>query len=472
MTSYRAHSHRNDRPRRTPAALVQSARSRLGRLHLRNLKGSIRWLAAIARAILRRRAEQRPTIAIDITPLWRPLTGVGWYLDRLLAELAPRTDLLLRLYGPTLAAEEAVPDPPVPPPQGPAIEWVLYPTPNDTLVHPDRLIRTLRRLERWLIAADRNRVIFAPNFYPPSRFEPALGLTEARLVATVHDLAFRSFPWTLDEGTLDLLSRNLDRTLIEAARIVTPSEAIRRELCREGLAPPERVRAIYHGPGQLAAAGASGGSRRPHWAPERFGLFVGTLEPRKNIETLLKAWSRLRRRRPDAPALVVCGKVGWKDERLRRELERGQAEGWLHHPGYVANEELAGLYRGALLLAFPSHYEGFGLPVLEALVAGTPVVASDIPVLREVAADAALYAPPDRPDLWTERIEDLLEDEDLARSLRERGPERARRFTWKRSAHEHVEVFREAVGTGWRRRPASTPTPGTFPGTAGPRSGR
>jgi len=437
---------RHGGPTRTAASLVRAAQARLGRLRWRNLIGSIRWLHSVVRAVRRRRAEPRTTVAIDITPLWNPLTGVGWYLDRVLAELAPRTDLCLRLYGPSLAATEIVPDPSVPLPEGPAIERVLYPTPDDTFVHPDRLIRTLRRCERWLIAADGNRVVFAPNFYPPTRFEPALGLTDARLVATVHDLAFRSFPWTLDEDTLALLSRNLSRVLVEAARIITPSEAVRHEITEDGLAPPGRVRAIHHGPGQLAAVDRVGSGRLPDWAPERFGLFVGTLEPRKNIETLLDTWARLRRRRPDAPALVVCGKVGWKDERLRRELDRGCAEGWLHHPGYVANEELAGLYRGALLLAFPSHYEGFGLPVLEALAAGTPVVASDIPVLREVAGDAALYAPPDRPDLWTERIEALLDDGDLARSLGTRGPERARRFTWERSADEHVEVFREAAG--------------------------
>lgn len=410
----------------------------LSRLHPRRVRNLARWLLEVARAVRRRRRDPRLTVAVDISPLWEPLTGIGWYLYRLIEHLADREDLALRLYGPTLASAEKVPPPVVPPPEGPALERVVYAIPEDTSVHPDRLIRILRRLERWLIAADGNRVLFAPNYLPTARFAVASGA----LVATVHDLAFRLFPWTVGEETLDLLSRHLPRTLREAVRIVTPSEAVRRELAREGLAPPERIRAIHHGSGQLSAAGPV---RRPAWAPERFALFVGTLEPRKNLETLLAAWRLLLRRLHQPPALVVCGRFGWKDEGLRREIEAGVAEGWLHQPGYVANEELAALFRSALFLAFPSHYEGFGLPILEAFSAGTPVLASDLPVLREVAGEAALFAPPDRPEAWAERGAELASDPALRKDLIARGRERVARFSWRRSAELHAEVFRDAV---------------------------
>jgi len=268
------------------------------------------------------------------------------------------------------------------------------------------------------------------------------------LVATVHDLSYLKVPWAVRQETQDNLERHLDWVWSRAAMILTDSHAVRGEIVGAGLAAPSRVRTVHlaaaHRPDDPDDPGDPG--EPPAGAPELYALFVGTVEPRKNLETLLDAWSGLRAQSADPPSLVVCGRLGWKSGGLAKRIERAESEGWLRHFGYVSDSELASLYRNALLVALPSHYEGFGLPVLEALAAGTPVVASDIPVLREVAGDAALYAPPDRPDLWTERIEALLDDGDLARSLGTRGPERARRFTWERSADEHVEVFREAAG--------------------------
>ncbi len=421
------------------------ARAYALRLHPRRFAALAAWLAGAARAIGARRREERLTVAVDVAAYWEPLTGVGWYLDRVLHELAVRDDLRLRLYGEDLVATADLPGPVHPLPVGPAVEAVRYAVPSDTILPAGWIARLLRRLRPLLIAADRNRVVFAPNFYPARRFEPAIDLGGARLVATVHDLAFRRLPWTVDEATLDLLSRHLPRVLEDAACLVTPSEAVRREICRAGLAPAARVRAIHHGPGQLAAAGPG---RRPAWAPERYALFVGTLEPRKNLETLLAAWRLLRRRLPDPPDLVVCGRSGWKDEALRRAVAAGRSEGWLHQPGYATNEELAALFRGALLLAFPSLYEGFGLPVVEALAAGTPVVASDLPVLREVAGDAALYVAAGDPEAWAREVAGLLADPALARRLAEAGLERARRFTWAESARHHLEAFRAAGTVG------------------------
>lgn len=415
------------------------------RFHPRRIRALVSWLAAILRAVYERRREPRLTVAVDVAAYWEPLTGVGWYLDRLLRELAGRDDLRCRLYGEDLIATPDLPSPNHPLPAGPAIDVVRYEVPQESLLPPGLAARILRRLRPLLIAADGNRVVFAPNFYPARRFEPALGLGGARLVATVHDLAFRRLPWTVREETRELLSRHLDRVLHEAAWIVTPSEAVRRELSSGGLIAPGRVRAIHHGPGQLTAAEPG---KMPVWAPARYALFVGTVEPRKNLETLFEAWQLVRHHLEEAPSLVVCGRLGWKDQGLRSEVAAGREEGWLHHPGYVTNEELAALFRGALFLVFPSLYEGFGLPVLEALSAGTPVVASDLSVLREVAGNAALFAPPDRPEVWARLCTALATDPDLRDDLAARGRARAAHFSWQRAADEHVRVFHDAIGTG------------------------
>lgn len=419
-------------------------KARVWRLHPRRFATTFRWLAEVAGAIRRRRRERRLTVAVDVRILWEPLTGIGWYLVRLLEELAGRPDLALRLYGPSAAAEEVVPPPVVPLPAGPALELVLYPTPEESLVHQDRLIRLLRRLERWLIAADGNRVVFAPNYLPSERFSAARG----ELVATIHDLSYRRVPWALRQETLDRLSSELDETWYRARRIITDSQAVRDEMVAEGLATPERIRVIPLGPGQRLD-GALEGAEPPPDTPPDYALGVGTVEPRKNLETLLRAWGRLHRERSGAggaPPLVLCGLPGWKSEGIQRAMATGRAEGWLHVLGYVDEAALAGLYRRARLFAFPSRYEGFGLPVLEAMAAGAPVVASDLPVLRELAGDAAAYVQPLDVEGWVRALARVLDDSELARRLGEAGRERARRYDWRQAAERHVAVFREVAG--------------------------
>lgn len=381
-------------------------------------------------------------MAVDAAPYWEPLTGVGWYLDRVLRALARRQDVRLRLYGENLISTPGSRPSVQPLPDGPAIEIVRYTIPED-LVLPSRWLTPIfERLRPLLIAADRNQIVFAPNFYPARRFEPTIEMGSSNLVATVHDLAFRRAPWSVESATLDLLSRRLPRTLGKASLVLVPSRAVRAEILSADLAAPNRVVAIHHGPGQLAIATSW---NLPAWAPPRYGLFVGTVEPRKNLDTLLSAWRLLRKHNPLAPSLVVCGKLGWKSEALRADISAAAAEGWLHHPGYVGHEDLAALVRGAALLAFPSYYEGFGLPVLEALAAGTPVVASDIPVLREVADDAALFAPTRSAEVWERQLALIFDDPELASSLSEAGRNRAAAFSWQESAEAHVQAFRRAA---------------------------
>lgn len=405
----------------------------------RRLRRTFLWLREIAGEIRRRRAETRLTVAVDVNSFYEALTGVGWYLHQILVHLAERNDLRLRLYGQSLVeADPGAPRPAVDFPAGPAIERVLYEAPDGLVVPPWRAHQILRRLAPLLAAADGNRVLFGPNYLFPPLFRFAGG---AR-VATVHDLGLFKVPWAVRPDSAEALRQGLERTLYEAGLLLTPSEAVRQELIERGIAP-ERVRAIHHGTGVLAGAVPAS---PPAGTPERYALHVGTVEPRKNVPALLAAWRLLRARRLDPPALVLCGGWGWKAEEIRREIADAQAEGWLIHLGYVGAGELAALYQGAELVALPSFYEGFGLPAVEALRAGAPLLASDIPVLREVAGDAALYAPPGRPDLWADRIQELLSNDGLRREMRTKGIERARSFDWTRAAGETARAFHFVIG--------------------------
>jgi alpha-1,3-rhamnosyl/mannosyltransferase len=406
----------------------------------RRLRRTWIWMREIAAQVRRRRAESRLTVAVDVNSFYEPLTGVGWYLHQILLHLAGRDDVRLRLYGQRLVhGDPWIPRPVAAFPAGPAIERIDYDAPDGLVIRPWRGRQVLRRLASLLMAADGNQVLFAPNYL----FPPLFWLARGARVATIHDLGVWKVPWAVRPDSGEALRERLERTLFEADLFLTPSEAVRQELIERRVAA-SRVRAIHHGTG-LVGEGSIASSPPPR-TPPRYALHVGTVEPRKNVSALLAAWRLLRLRRAAPPPLVLCGGFGWQAAEARREIGAAEAEGWLVHLGYVSTEELAALYRGAELVALPSFYEGFGLPAVEALRAGAPLLASDLPVLREVAGDAALYAPPNRPDLWADRAGELLADAGLRADLRRRGLERARLFDWGRAAEETVRAFRAAAG--------------------------
>lgn len=427
---------------------------RMGYFHLRlwvlglsprRIAATVRWGWGFAAAVRRRRREERLTVAVDVSALWEPLTGIGWYLYRLLEHLAGRDDVRLRLYGPDFIDKGDLP-PRLELPAGPAIEVMRHRVPENLSFVHYYLAEKLRRVQAWLIAADGNRVLFAPNYFLPPWFDRCRG----RLVATVHDLSVERVPETMRESTRRDLARHLRRTLGRAARVLTDSETVRSEIVAAGLAAADRVAAVHLGPGVRRDRGRK--ARVPQGTPATYVLHVGTLEPRKDLPTLFAAWRLLRRRAGGAgaelepPPLVLVGGFGWKTEELRREMADGLEEGWIVHPGYVADEEVAALYRGALLVVVASIYEGFGLPAVEAMSAGVPLLCSDIPVLREVAGEAAVYAPPRDPEAWAARLAEVLGDEGLRAELARRGLKRAPRFDWRRTADETVRVWKEAAG--------------------------
>src|SRR6202521_6195299 len=292
----------------------------------RRLAATAAFLGGLARQGRRRRAEPRLTVAGGIDSLYETLTGVGWYLYEILDHLARRDDLRLRLYGqglapaatpggaggpllPSLASPLA---PILALPAGPAIEHVTYTAPDGLVIPPWRADQWLRRAAPLLMAADRNRVLFGPNFLLPPLFRFAAG---ARVVA-IHDLAFRRLPWAVRPDTARALAERLERTLLEADLLLTDSLAVADEVAAAGVAPA-RVRAIHLGPGHLPPPSVLAAASPPAGTPDRYGLFVGTLEPRKNLATLLTAWRELRRD-SGAPPLLICGPRGWRAREVRR----------------------------------------------------------------------------------------------------------------------------------------------------------
>jgi glycosyltransferase involved in cell wall biosynthesis len=270
-----------------------------------------------------------------------------------------------------------------------------------------------------------------------------LPLRSVPSVLTVHDLIFRHLPEhhkPLNRGYLNLA---LPLYCRRATHIIAISECTRRDVTAAFDVPPEKVTVIHEAadprfcpqtPDRVTAV------RQRHGLPERYILFVGTIEPRKNLTRLLHAFEALH---GDGlcDALVIVGKRGWLYGGFFAELEQSPVRDAVLLPGYVPDEALPAVYAGAQALAFPSLYEGFGLPALEAMACGTPVACSETSSLPEVAGDAALYFEPTSESAIAETLRELLSDPDLRSELVQRGFERAACFSWDRVAAKTKAVY-------------------------------
>jgi glycosyltransferase involved in cell wall biosynthesis len=256
----------------------------------------------------------------------------------------------------------------------------------------------------------------------------------------VHDLALVRTPEFFNLRKRLLVQALLPIVAQAAAGVGTVSEASRRDVVAMLSVPEHRIVMLPGAPHPTCRPSSDldvARVRRRYHLGRPYVLSVGTLEPRKNLPMLLEAFDRLLARAGTRSAeldLVTVGGRGWRDQHLRAELERRLPSGRVHAIGYVPEEDLVALYGGAEVLAYPSHFEGFGLPALEAMACGTPVVASDILALREVTAGAAVLVPPGDESALADRIAALVEDPALRAAARQRGLARASFFRWENSA--------------------------------------
>jgi glycosyltransferase involved in cell wall biosynthesis len=267
-------------------------------------------------------------------------------------------------------------------------------------------------------------------------------------VVTVHDLAMFLLPGTFGARRARYKQAMTRRAVRRASLVIAVSESTRRDLIEVVGADPARVRVVPLGVDRrFAAASAQDAAVAAQrlGLPPRYLLYVGRIEPRKNLPLLLDAYAMARRRHGVDVPLVVAGAPGWLvDDLPGRAAAAGLSED-VRFVGHVPPALLPGLVHGALALAYPSRYEGFGLPVLEAMAAGAPVVTSSVASLPEVAGDAALLVDPDDVEGLAEALGRLVGDDALRARLIVAGRERAAEFTWDRTADSTVAVYQDAA---------------------------
>lgn len=296
-----------------------------------------------------------------------------------------------------------------------------------------------------LLAGGRPDVFFFPNFaaWPLTR--------RCRPVVLVHDLAFRRTPQYVRERTRRELDALVPRSLRDA-HVVAVSESTARDVAAEFGVPASRLHVVPNGVDHArfrprTAAEAAAVAERLG-LPPAYVLYVGTLEPRKNVDGLLRAFRALPADVRRAHPLVLAGGKGWLDDAIEATLAEVSREAPVVRLGRVRDADLPALYSGASAFAYPSHLEGFGLPVLEAMACGAPVVTSSTSSLPEVGGDAALYADPADDGAIAARLLELLTDPALAARCREAGLARAAGFRWEESGRRLAGVFRLAAGEG------------------------
>lgn len=378
-------------------------------------------------------------IGIDVQPLLHERSGVGQYVYNLvdaLGAIDPKNEYIL-FYGMSQ-------------------RWsgtLLHPFPYKNVSPkgfgwPTRLLKLVAWIGGWRVFTFDRFIGSVDVFHWPNYL--LLPRRSGGQIITVHDLTFLLFPGYHPRIRVEHFARGIRRCAMQADAIIVPSLHTKRDVVNCLGVPEEKVRVICEAPSRrFRPVGAEDG--RPTLA--RYGLpyggyllFVGNIEPRKNLLRLLEAYALLRRRWGYPHPLILAGGRGWRNAAIYRAVDLLGLGGVVRFLGYVPDEDLPPLMSGAALFVYPSLYEGFGLPPLEAMACAVPVVASKAASLPEVLGDAALLVDPYDVEGLAQVMRQVLSDDALRGELRRRAVERAKGFSWETTARETLEVYREVHG--------------------------
>ncbi|MNH58433.1 GDP-mannose-dependent alpha-(1-2)-phosphatidylinositol mannosyltransferase [compost metagenome] len=258
---------------------------------------------------------------------------------------------------------------------------------------------------------------------------------------TIHDLTYLYYPELVEVKNLEHLRRVVPRSIKQADFIITVSEAVKAELVKEFNLSSNKCIVTHIPPDPSYFKKNTNEIHSKYKIPtKKYLYFIGNLEPRKNLPVLIEAYRQLPQEMKDEYSLVLGGGNGWKTEKSRECIQAAQDAGEnVIHIGFVDTEDTGALYQNASLFIMPSLYEGFGMPILEAFASKIPVVASDIPVLREVAGEGALYAHTDHPEEFAKAMQEVLTSQKLKEKLIANGSKQLKTFSWEKNAQTIVD---------------------------------
>ncbi|MDO3387326.1 glycosyltransferase family 1 protein [Gilvimarinus sp. SDUM040013] len=366
-------------------------------------------------------------VAVDCSLLSSRNGGLGRYLRALLPRMMVNTgdEIEWYLYARSVSACAKLPDP-------------ARLRQDHLPVHPGRILSPILSLPYWCWL-DKPDAFWAPAHRLPL-WLPA----STAGVVTIHDLAWARAPETLRHSTR-LLDRNLmGHSVACAERVISVSEATAGDIATRWPKAQPRI-SVIHGAAEALPPPGPLADINPQLKKGGYFLFVGTPEPRKNLPRLLEGYARASKTQRNLPPLVIAGGHGWGGENLRALINQQELNGRIHLLGSVPDTQLATLYANALCLVMPSLYEGFGLPIVEALQAGLPVITSNTASMPEVAGPAGLLIDPLNTSSIAVGLQRIAQDSSLRTQLANAAGTQASRFCWDRAAEQTLAVLREAA---------------------------
>lgn len=379
--------------------------------------------------------NDRLVVGLNGAALLSPLTGIGQYTKNLAENLIASGEVDLNIFYIARWSKEVRTEPF--PSLGPIKAFIKKVVPHPYLVS--------RALQGWKFhsgAQDRRVSVYhEPNFLPLRFAGPT--------VVSIHDLSWIRYPETHPKERVAIMNRILPLALERVQHVITDSEFIRQEVIEEFGVSAERVRTTLLAPRGMFKprdAASCAATLSKHKLQQRsYFLVVGTLEPRKNVETAVRAHARLPEAIRRTFPLVLVGMRGWLTSRLEGELKAPVESSEVRPLGFVTDDELANLYSGATALVYPSLYEGFGLPPLEAMACGTPVITSNVSSLPEVGGTAAVMHDPMDTEALRNAMKRFIDDAEFWLKKADASVKQAALFSWERCAKETIAVYRAAM---------------------------
>ena len=372
-------------------------------------------------------------IGIDVTSAITQGGGIGRYTRELVRALvATDQENEYRFFSAKPIAKPPVENP--------------VPQASNTSYHPSPLN------ERWLYrlwyraqlpipvqwTMGKLDLFHSPDFVLP----PTSGKIPTLL--TVHDLSFVFFPDVYPKPLVAYLNKVVPRSVKKASHILADSQATKEDLIRVYGVTEDKITVLYSGADKRFQPVTDGSKiravRQKHnLVNTPYILSVGTVQPRKNYQMLIRAFAPVAQHHPHN--LIISGGKGWLYDEMMAEVEKQGLNGRVHFIGFVDDEDLPTLYSEATLFVMPSIYEGFGIPILEAMGCGTPVISSNVSSLPEVTGDASVLLPPDNQLAWTEAIENLLQNPAQREALVKLGFAQTKKFSWQKSAKQLLQIY-------------------------------